>query len=69
MTDLPESERELAMILKRERFQRSYHAVTGDIKEYMEGLKKNTLRGRLKEARTAAITSPKPPSPNKGLER
>lgn len=69
MTDLPESERELAMILKRERFKRSYHAVSGDIKEYIEGLKKNTLRGKLKEARTAAITSPKPPAPNKGPER
>lgn len=69
MTDLPESERELAMILKRERFKRSYHAVSGDIKEYIEGLKKNTLRGRLKEARTAAAASPKPPSPNKGPER
>lgn len=69
MTDLPESERELAMILKRERFKRSYHAVSGDIKEYLEGLKNNTLRGRLKEARTAAAASPKPPSPNKGPER
>lgn len=69
MTDLPESERELAMILKRERFKRSYHAVSGDINKYMEGLKKNTLHGRLKEAQTAAITLPKPPSPNKGPER
>lgn len=69
MTDLPESERELALILKRERFKRSCHAVSGDIKEYVEGLKKNTLRGKLKEARTAVITYPKPLSPNKGLER
>lgn len=69
MTDLPESEREFAMILKRERFKRSYHAVSGDIKEYIEGLKKNTLCGKLKETRTAAITSPKPPSPNKGPKR
>ena len=65
MTDLPESERELAMILKRERFQRSYHAVTGDIKEYMEGLKKNTLRGRLKEAQ-AAVAAPGRGAPHKG---
>lgn len=69
MTDLPESERELAMILKRERFKRSYQAVSGDIKEYIEDLKKNTLRGRLKEARTVAAASPKTPSPNKGPER
>ena len=69
MTDLPENEQELAMILKRERFKRSYHAVIGDIKEYIDGLENNTLRGKLKEARTAAATSPKPPSPNKGPER
>ncbi len=69
MTDLPENEHELAMILKRERFKRSYHAVSGDIKEYIDGLENNTLRGKLKEARTAAATSPKPPSPNKGPER
>lgn len=69
MTDLPENEHELAMILKRERFKRTYHAVSGDIKEYIDGLENNTLRGKLKEARTAAATSPKPPSPNKGPER
>ena len=69
MTDLPENEHELAMILKRERFKRSYHAVSGDIKEYIDGLENNPLRGKLKEARTAAATSPKPPSPNKGPER
>lgn len=69
MADLPESEWELAMILKRERFKRSYQAVSGDIKEYIEDLKKNTLRGRLKETRTAAAVFPKTPSPNRGPER
>ena len=32
MTELPENERELAIILKRERLKRSYHATNGDIK-------------------------------------
>lgn len=40
MTKLPENERELAIILKRERLKRSYHATNGDIKEYIDGLKK-----------------------------
>lgn len=40
MTELPENERELAIILKRERLKRSYHATNGDIKEYIDGLKK-----------------------------
>lgn len=69
ITELPENERELAMILKRERFQRSYHATNGDIKEYLDSLKKSTMRGRLKEARTAAASTRRPPSPKKEPER
>lgn len=69
MTDLPESETELAMILRRERFKRSYHAVNGDIKEYIDSLKKSTMRGRLKEAQTAAASSHKPPSRKRETER
>ena len=69
MTDLPESETELAMILRRERFKRSYHAVNGDIKEYIDDLKKSTMRGRLKEAQTAAASSHKPPSRKRETER
>lgn len=65
----PESERELAVILRRERLKRDYHAKPGNVQEYMEKLKKASMRGRLKEARTATAASPKPPSPNKGLER
>lgn len=49
----PESERELAVILKRERFKRDYHAAPSDIKEYINGLRRNTMRGKLKEAQTA----------------
>lgn len=64
ITGLPESERELAVILKRERLKRSYHAINGDIKEYIDSLKKGTLRGKLKESRTAAVSSYKPPSPS-----
>ena len=71
MTELPENERELAVILKRERLKRSYHATNGDIKEYIDSLKKGTLRGKLKESRTAAISAHKPPfpSPKKEPER
>ena len=69
MTELPENERELAVILKRERLKRSYHATNGDIKEYVDGLKKGTLRGKLKEFRTSAVSAHKPPSPKKGAER
>lgn len=64
MTELPENERELAVILKRERLKRSYHATNGDIKEYIDSLKKGTLRGKLKESRTAAVSAHKSPSPS-----
>lgn len=69
ITGLPESERELAIILKRERLKRSYHATNGDIKEYIDGLRKGTLRGKLKEPRTAAASSHKPPAHKKEPER
>ena len=69
MTELPENERELAVILKRERLKRSHHATNGDIKEYIDGLRKGTLRGKLKETRTAATSSHKPPSHKKEPER
>lgn len=68
MTELPEDERELATILKRERFKRSCHAVSCDIKAYIEGLKKSTMRGRLKAAQAAAPTR-KPSSPKREVER
>lgn len=69
MTELPENERELAVILKREQLKRSHHTTNGDIKEYIDGLKKGTLRGKLKKTRTAAIPTHKPPSPKKEPER
>lgn len=47
----PESEQEFAMILKRERFKRSYQVKPGNIKEYIDGLKKSTVRGQLKSGR------------------
>lgn len=47
----PESEQELAMILKRERFKRSYQVKPGNIKEYIDGLKKSTVHGQLKRGR------------------
>lgn len=66
---LPENERELAMILKRERFARSYQAVNGDIKEYIADLKKGTVRGRLKEAQTAAVSPHRTSTHKKEPER
>ena len=65
----PESEQELAIILKRERFKRSYHAKPGNIQEYMDSLKKDTMRGKLEKAKTAAASTPKPPSHKKEPER
>lgn len=56
------------MILKRERFKRSYHATPGNLKKYMDGLKKSTLRGKLKEAQAATSTR-KPPSHKRETER
>lgn len=57
MVYAPESERELAVILQRERFKRDYHAVPGDLKEYIARLKQNTFLGKLKEAQ-AAVPAP-----------
>lgn len=51
----PGSERELAVILKRERFKRSYHAEPGNIKEYIDSLRKDTVRGQLKEVQSSAV--------------
>ena len=69
MTELPENERELAVLLKRERLKRSYHAINGDIKEYINSLKKSTLRGKLKEVQTAAVSVHKPLPSKKEPER
>lgn len=69
MTYLPESERELSTILEKERFKRSYHAVDGDMKEYLDTLQKNTLRGKLKELRTEAASGHRPARSKKEPER
>lgn len=61
----PESERELAVILRRERMKRDYHAKPGHVQEYMEKLKKASMRSRLKEAR-AAVDAPGKGAPHKG---
>lgn len=61
----PESERELAVILRRERLKRDYHAKPGNVQEYMEKLKKASMRGRLKEAQ-AAVAAPGRGAPHKG---
>lgn len=65
----PESGRELAMILKRERFKRSYQVVSADIKEYIDSLKKSTMRGKLEKAQAATVSSHKPPTHRKEPER
>ena len=69
VTWLPESERELQTILRREHVKRDYHAKPGDIQEYMDSLKKSTLRGKLKEVQAAAAFTQKPPSHKKEPER
>ena len=65
----PESEKELQTILRREHVKRDYHAKPGNIQEYMESLKKDTMRGKLEKAKTAAASTPKLPSHKKELER
>ena len=50
----PESEHELAVILTRERIKRSIHATPGDIKTYIDNLRKDTIRGKLKDVRMSA---------------
>ena len=69
VTWLPESERELQTILRREHVKRDYHAKPGNIQEYMDSLKKGTLRGKLENAKTAAASTRKPPSHKKEPER
>lgn len=54
----PESERELATILRRERFKRDYHAVPGDFKEYIRRLEKDSVRNQMKESKAAAKIHP-----------
>lgn len=47
----PESEAELAVILKRQRYKRAYQANKGDIERHIDDLKKSSVRGRLQEAK------------------
>ena len=68
MTYLPENEPELMMILKRERFKRSYHTTAGNLEEYLDKLEKTTLREKLKKAKTA-VSSQEVSSHKRGLER
>ena len=68
MTYLPENEPELMMILKRERFKRSYHATAGKLEEYLDKLEKTTLREKLKRAKTVVSTQ-EVSSHKRGLER
>lgn len=68
MTYLPENEPELMMILKRERFKRSYHATAGNLEEYLDKLEKTTLREKLKRAKTVVSTQ-EVSSHKRGLER
>lgn len=68
MTYLPENEPELMMILKRERFKRSYHATAGNLEEYLDKLEKTTLREKLKRAKMVVSTQ-EVSSHKRGLER
>lgn len=61
MRYLPESERELATILRRERFKRDHNAKAGNIQEHINGLRKGTVRGQLKEKQQISPTPKKPP--------
>mgnify|MGYP007114422718 FL=1 len=61
----PESERELSLILVRERLKREHHASPGNFKEYLEKLEKGTLRAQL-QARRTTVPSPGKSAPHKG---
>lgn len=61
----PESERELSLILSRERLKREHRASPGNFKEYLEKLEKGTLRGQLQAGKTTA-PSPGKSAPHKG---
>lgn len=69
VTWIPESEHELTTILRREHVRRNRYAKPGNIRDYMDDLKKSTMRGKLKEAHTAAASIHKAPSHKKGTER
>lgn len=62
MTLHPESERELAMILHRERLARGRNAKVSDIDDYFAQLEKKSIRSRLKVERNA-----KPPTKKKAV--
>lgn len=57
----PESERELSLILSRERLKREHRASPGNFKEYLEKLGKGTLRGQLQAGKSVS------PSPGKSV--
>ncbi len=63
----PESERELAVILGRERSKRSHHALPGNMQEHIETLRKGTVRGQLQEAKIFTST-PMKKAPHKGAQ-
>lgn len=57
----PESELELAVILKRQKYKRAYQANKGEIGKHIDNLKKSSVRGRLQEAKeSVAPPSEKP---------
>ena len=60
MTLHPESERELAMILRRERLARERNAKVSDIDDHFAQLEKKPVRSKLKVERYA-----KPPAKKK----
>lgn len=64
MSFLPESNQELLMILRKERFKINYHTKPGNIQEYIDSLKKSTLRGKLAEAK-GSVSPPDRQSPRK----
>ena len=66
----PEHEGELALILRRERFKRDYHAVPGDLEKHIRTLGREPLSGQLKTLREeAAKQSPKPGKQKAGPQR
>lgn len=62
----PEHDGELAVILRRERFKRDYHAIPGDLEKHIGGLGRESVSRQLKTCRAASPRPKKEAAPKKG---
>lgn len=62
----PEHDGELAVILRRERFKRDYHAIPGDLDKHIGSLDRESVSRQLKTCRVAIPQTKKEAAPKKG---